>query len=203
MNKHLKSVFNVILLGLEKAGIDYWVYAGVAIAGIHGAFFRKNDDVDIFVKETDFEKSILILKKLCNNQSNLDFKKRVGEDLKKEHYKRPVWEIANIKSRKEIFSIVPAYVEGNIVKLIFANGVKESSNRILEKVEINMSGYRFFTPPHEDIKEIFLYCFRNRRNWKTRDDIRKDAKIILSLDEYDKYFHNNIDEIEKEKKIEL
>ena len=188
MNKHLEPVFNVILSGLEKAGIDYWVYAGVAIAGVNGSFFRKNDDVDIFVKNIDFEKSILILKKLCNNQNNLDFKKRAGEDLKKDYYKRPVWEITNIKSKKEIFSIVPAFVEGNIVKLIFANGVKESSNRILEKVEINISEYRFITPPREYVKEIFIYCFRNRSNWKTRDDIRDDAKIILNSDEFKKYF---------------
>jgi hypothetical protein len=41
MNEHLEPVFIVLLPGLEKAGIDYWVFAGVAIAGLQGEFFVK------------------------------------------------------------------------------------------------------------------------------------------------------------------
>lgn len=186
MNKHLEPVFNVILPKLEKAGIVYWVYAGIAIAEVHGAFFRKNDDVDIFVKQTNFEESIIILKELCDRSNNFLFKNR--GILEKGNYKRPKWEVIDLKIKKEIFSIVPAYVEGNIVKLVFGNGVKDFTVRILERLEKNISEYKFFTPPRADIKEIFLYCFRNRKNWKTREDIKKDAKVILSPNEYDKYF---------------
>jgi hypothetical protein len=150
-----------------------------------GRVFCKNKDVDIFVRETDFEKSVTILKDLCDKQGHLCFKKR--NILKREHYKRPGWEVIDIKSGKEIFSIVPAYVEGNVVKLIFGNGVKDFPDRILEKVERSISGHKFFTPPREDLKKIFLYCFRNRKNWKTRKDIRKDAKVILSPEEFEKY----------------
>ncbi len=189
MNKHLESVFNILLPGLEKAEIDYWVFAGVGIAGCVGSFVRRNKDVDIFVKANDFKKAVLILEELCNKQDNLVFKERGV--LKKEHYERPVWEVTDITIKDEIFSIVPAYVEGNAVKLVFGNGVKNCPDTTLEKVERNVSGYRFFTPPCKDIKEIFLYCFRHRNNWKIRDDVRKDAKAIFSSEEFENTFDKN------------
>ena len=44
---------------IERAGIPYWVYGGIAVAGIAGQFIRPSPtvDVDIFVFEEDFERT--------------------------------------------------------------------------------------------------------------------------------------------------
>jgi hypothetical protein len=68
MNKHLQPVFNILLPELKKYGIDYWVYGGVSIAAYAGRFIRRNKDVDVFVKNIDFERAKLILEN-CNRSA--------------------------------------------------------------------------------------------------------------------------------------
>jgi phosphorylcholine metabolism protein LicD len=64
MNEHLKCVFEIVLPAVEQAGIRYWVYGGVAIAGIKGKFMRPNHpDVDLFVMEDDYEKIVETISK--------------------------------------------------------------------------------------------------------------------------------------------
>lgn len=179
MNKHLEPVFKILLLGLEKAGIDYWVYGGVSIAAYVGKFIRENTDVDIFVKESDFEKTKLILGNLCN-QNN--FKLHEPPPLKTG---RPKLEIL---IRRERLSVVPAYLKDNKVELMSNQGSVSYPNEILEKVERNINGYRFFTPPNDYIKEIFLNFLR------LRSDKRKvvvDAFAILSCSEVENLYPTN------------
>ena|ERR1700741_1910188 len=45
MNEHLAPIFSVVLPELHRSGSKYWVYGGVAIAGIKGNFLRPNPDV--------------------------------------------------------------------------------------------------------------------------------------------------------------
>ncbi len=58
MNEHLAPIFRVVLPELDRSGSKYWVYGGVAIAGIEGEFLRPNPDVDLFVMEDNYEKVI-------------------------------------------------------------------------------------------------------------------------------------------------
>jgi len=184
MNKYLEPVFNILLPGLEKADIDYWVYGGIAVATFATKFIRDNPDVDIFIRDKEFSKARSILEDICNKQSDINLKE--CNLLKRGNYSRPKLE-AKI-DRVERLSVVPVYLRDDSAVLVFGNGVKEFSVRILEKVERSLSGYRFFTPPNTYVKEIFLNCFRSKKNWKEREDIKKDAKVILSSREFEKYF---------------
>lgn len=184
MNRHLEPVFKILLPGLEKAGVGYWVYGGIAIAAFVGKFIRINKDVDIFVMEKDFSKAKLVLEDICRKQENANLKE--CNLLKRGNYSRPKLEVKI--SGAERLSVVPVYLKDNCAVLVFGNGAKNFSDEILEKVERNISGYRFLTPLNKYIKGIFLNCFRHKRDWKAREDVRKDAEVILSPEEFKKYF---------------
>jgi len=51
MNDHLLPIFNVIFPKLYEENILFWVFGGIAIAGIKEEFLRKNNDIDTFVLE--------------------------------------------------------------------------------------------------------------------------------------------------------
>ena len=175
MNKHLKPVFKVLLPRLEKTGIDYWVYGGISIAAYVGKFIRKNEDVDIFVKESDFQKTKSILDEMCSRNGfrliNCQPLKRTG---------RPK---LDIKINRERLSVVPVYLKNNIVEFKFWKASEEYSHQILEKVERNISGYRFFSPPNEYIKKLFINYLTSRKDKKNKPKTRIDAKAIFTLDE--------------------
>jgi len=62
INEHLGPVFEEVLLAISNVGIKYWVFGGVAVAGINGKYIRENQDIDIYVQEEDFWKLEPILK---------------------------------------------------------------------------------------------------------------------------------------------
>lgn len=185
MNSHLKLVFQVLLPKLEEAGVEYWVYGGVGVAAYVGIFIRENDDVDIFVKELDFDKVKSILENICSNQSNIHLK--LCKPLDRGGYQRPKLEVKT-NAGDEIMSVVPAYVKNDIVTLVFGQGPEDYSNEVLQKVERNLSGYKFVTPVNEYVKRIFTDCLPFRINGKSKQNVQKDAKAILSPEEYRKYY---------------
>ena len=168
---------------LEEYQIDYWVYGGVAVAAYAGKFFRENTDVDIFVKEDDFIRTNALLKEFCIEQ-NAGFKE--CNLLNRNDFSRPKLEVKI--DRHERMSVVPVYLRGGSATLVFGNGAKSFPKDMLKRVARNLSKYGFFTPPNTYIKEIFLNCFQHRKGWKEREDIRKDARIILSPEEFKNYF---------------
>ncbi|MFH0852617.1 MAG: hypothetical protein V1845_03370 [bacterium] len=182
MNKHLEPIFKALLPKLEETQIDYWVYGGISIAAFAGKFIRENKDVDIFVKDADFKKAKSILEELCNQN---DFKlncKFKGDD------ERPKIDI-KIDGNKR-FSVIPIYQKNNMVVFRYENkygGDEEYTNQILERVERNISGYRFFTSPDEFIKEMFKNHIKARPDKKKRKEIKIDAKAIFTPEEYKKY----------------
>lgn len=176
MNKHLKPVFYVLLPGLEKAKIDYWVYGGVSVAAYAGEFIRENKDVDIFVREEDFKKAVSILQKICNENN---FKPKYCQP--KEKNEKPKLDI-KIDNEKR-FSIIPVFLKNGSVEFKYPKGNEKYSDKILERVERNISGYRFFTPRNEYIKEIFINHITSRPDKKKRKNFQKDAKAILNSDE--------------------
>lgn len=183
MNEHLEPIFDIFLSGLEEAGIDYWVYGGVAVATLAGKFIRKNRDVDIFIKEADMDDARSIVESRCYDQ---DFVWNECRLLKRDGFLRPKLEVK--RRRNELLSIVPIYLKDNQAILVFGNGARAFSRDILYRVERDISGYRFYTPPDAHIREIFLNCFRHKRGWKERSDIKTDARVILSPEEFEEYF---------------
>ncbi len=174
MNKHLEPVFEVLLPGLEKAEVEYWVYGGVSIAAFAGRFIRENKDVDIFVKEADFENTKSVLDDLCNRYG---FKPKPCKPLRNQ---RPKLEVID---KSEILSVVPVYLKERVVEFRFKNGTAEYPYPILERVERHISSYHFFTPPDEYVKTLFIKYLTLRPNVKNRRNTRKDAETILTPDE--------------------
>jgi len=184
MNEHLRSVFKMLLPELEKSGVDYWVYGGVGVAAYAGKFFRRNDDVDAFVKDSDFDRAKSILRKMLGTQNSIYLKE--CNLLKRGKFDRPKFELRI--GKEEIMSVVPVFQVNNTATLVFGNGPQELSSEILKKVERNLSGYRFFTSENQYIKETFIKCLPARINGRSRENVQKDAKMILGPNEYAVYY---------------
>jgi hypothetical protein len=179
MNRHLKPVFEVLLRGIEDAEIQYWVYGGIAIAAVAGKFIRKNKDVDIFVKESAFENVRPVLHGLCDRNS---FKL-----IRRTRRLRPKLEV-EIDERERL-SVVPVYLQDDGVEFRFPRGLKEKHpSQILERVERDISGYRFFTPPNDCIRNLFRNYLASRSDKQNKSAVRIDAKAILPPDEYDQLY---------------
>lgn len=188
MNEHLGLVFNLLLPALENKCIDYWVFAGVGIAGCRGRFIRKNKDVDIFVRKYDYQKTTSVLKAECIKRGDLRWVDCTP--ITKGAYIRPKLEIYPFNG-KEIFSVVPVFIGNTNATLVFEEP-SNFSTTLLVKIPRRISLYKFFTPPEENIKSIFLYCLTKRPGWKRREDKRKDGRAILTPDEFNKYFSDDI-----------
>jgi len=173
MNEYLKPVFQVLLPKLQKAKIDYWVYGGISIASYAGEFIRDNKDVDIFVRNINFEQAKSILNDTCNQY---DYKLNLSVQID-----RPKIEV-NIDGT-ERFSMIPVYQKDDAVVFIYREGNQEYPNEILEKVKRNISGYIFFTSQNKFIKDMFIEHIKARPDKKSRTDIIKDAETILNHDE--------------------
>jgi hypothetical protein len=177
MNEHLEPAFT-ILFELERAGLDYWVYGGVSIAAYAGHFIRVNKDVDVFVENNHFERANSILKAFTGQLHYL-----IKSSPAKNEFDKPKTEI--IKEENEIASIIPVYLENDCVKFKYGSPEKAElyPTQILEKIERNISGYRFFTPPDRFIKAIFLNHIKDRPGKKRRLPFRMDARVILGPEE--------------------
>ena len=174
-NKHLKSVFEVILPDLEKAKIDYFVYGGVGVAAYAGSFIRENNDVDIFVRDADFENAKSLLDALCKRNGLQYIPGSQNED------DRPKAEVKI--NGVERFSMIPIYQKDSVVVFKYEDGDEVYSSQILEKVLRNISGFRFFTPRDEFIKNMFINHISARPDKKERDKIKIDARAILNPEE--------------------
>ncbi len=187
MNEHLEPVFKIFLSGLEESGIDYWVYGGIAVAALAGRFIRKNGnrDVDIFVKEAYMDNARSILESRCYDQ---DFTWNECQPLEKDGFLRRKLEVRKNQSRREILSIVSVFLGTNEAALVFGNGVKKYPLDILERVKREISGNVFYTPSDSYIRKIFKDTIRGKRNWRNRNEIIEDARVVLTPEEFKKYF---------------
>ncbi len=177
-NKHLESVFNIILPALEKAEVDYLVFGGISVAAYAGRFVRENGDVDVFVRDGDFEKARRSLERLCK-QNN--FCKKLRKDRITGRLKLEIF----LKERiGHIFSMIPVYEENNSIVFKYPEeeyGGNQSYPRgIMEKTERYISGFRFFAPRDEFIKKIFMknYDAVRARGGKVN---KKDVEVIKSV----------------------
>lgn len=196
-NSHLEPVFKILLPALENAKIEYWVYGGVGIAAYIGRFIRNNKDVDIYVKDVDFEATKLLLNNIClKNNFKLKPKKVLRNG-------RPKFVIhIHENDKNEILSVVPIYLKDTYTEFLSNEGSIKFSNQILEKVERNISGFKFFTPPDKYIKEIFLdfLILRGDKRKSVIDAFNKgQAESRVSEDAFEIL---NSDDVAKLKKIE-
>lgn len=178
MNEHLEPVFHSLLPELEKGNIDYWVYGGISIASYVGRFIRHNPDVDVFIREKDFEKAKVIVTAF-SLQYNFSFKSK------------PAKVSVNILNGEGV-SITPVYQEGK--KAVFQypknfGGDESYPLQMLERVERDISDYRFFTPPNAMIKEKFLKHLQSRPDKLRRKSVRIDAEAILSPEDFTILMH--------------
>lgn len=179
MNEHLRPVFEKILPAIEQTGINYWVYGGIGVAACYGDFFRDkgNQDVDIFLVDNDFKDAKSILGKLCQ---------KYGFELKCYDQERPKVEIT-IDSH-ERFSMIPVYKECDNILFRYSDGDQRYSDKILRKLERNISGFKFFTPTDDFIRQMFISHIKARPDKIKRKKIIDDARHIFSEQEFKKYF---------------
>lgn len=167
MNERLKPVFNILLIGLEKAAIDYWVYGGISIAAYAGRFVRENGDIDIFVREDSFGKAADIIEEICRENS---FKFVL---TKSERPKIDVY-----INNKQLFSMIPVYPKDDSIEFKYKKVNEYYSDQILERAERVISGFRFFTPPDQFIREMFINHMKARPEKMKRPEFIKDAECV-------------------------
>lgn len=177
MNEHLKPIFQIVLPALEKAGIDYWVYGGVAIASTKGEFYRPNDDIDIFVFDNDYQRTLKEIEKLNYDWIRIE----VAEPLKGRPKNNYFIEIKG--EEKEIFSVIPVYkVNNDKVKFIYKIELIPQVLLIREKRAIG--DYIFFTPSTEFIKEQFIHKIKGKiiKETELSEKEQKDAGVLFGPD---------------------
>ena len=178
LNTHLKPVFEILLPSFNNAEIDYWVFGGVGISAYVGKFIRKNKDIDVFVKEADFKKTISILARVCAS-NNFKFISHVPQGG------RPKIDIKI--NGKELLSVIPVYLVNDIIEFRFGKIVDKYSLQVIDKVERNIDGNRFYTPPNEYIKKIFLNHLVARRDKLNRPGVKTDIEAVFTPEERIKY----------------
>ena len=177
MNEHLAPIFRVVLPELDRSGSRYWVYGGVAIAGIKGEFRRPNSDVDLFVMEDDYEK---IIETIAGFESELGWR---HEDNDAEKRKKRDWFAPDQK--EDVLSVVPVFPAGGRIMFVFGRGSYTPQNVLSSEIR-TIIGFSFVTPSTALIKELFL---RKAHSGPFLLDSRiskmkTDAKVIMDGDEY-------------------
>jgi hypothetical protein len=173
LNDHLNPVFGFLLPALERAGIDYWVFGGVAVAGCIGQFIRFNKDVDVMVKRDDYETAERILRAISND---MGFALRVLEPT--QPGRRGKFEI--YIDGQERMSVMPILVDDDGVILQFGRKQHRYPREAFEKTPALVQGAEFFTPTRNGIRLIFHDHLRSRSDKKTRPSIVEDARVLLT-----------------------
>ena len=176
MNEHLKPIFETVLPVIESGGIPYWIYGGVAIAGINGDYVRYNLDVDTFVTSDDYDKTInlITLYETGLNWEHRDAKPQRGR-------RKREWRI--VGSNRDILSVIEVYPVGKSVRFIFGTDFIPQNPLSTERRTIG--DYSFVTPSKEFMKELLMSKVNSGS--LNRDRIRKlkiDAKVVMTEDEY-------------------
>jgi hypothetical protein len=180
MNEHLAPIFRMVLPELDRCGFKYWVYGGVAIAGIKGEFLRHNPDVDLFVMEDHYDKIV---------QTIAGFESRFGwrhEDDDVERRKKRDWFAPDQK--EDVLSVVPVFHAEDRVRFIFGSNSYTPQNVLSSEIR-TIAGFSFNTPGTALIKELFLrkahsgpYLLDSRIT-----KMKIDAKVIMDGEEYENF----------------
>jgi|SRR5215216_5228312 len=180
MNEHFAPIFRVVLPELDRSGFKYWVYGGVAIAGIEGEFLRPNPDVDLFVMEDNYEK---VIETIAGFESELGWR---YEDDDAEKRKKREWFAPN--QIEDVLSVIPVFPAGDRIRFVFGRGSYTPQN-VLTSETRTIAGFSFVTPSTALIKELFL---RKAHSGPYLLDSRiikmkTDAKVIMDGAEYQNF----------------
>jgi hypothetical protein len=182
MNERLQPVFELIVPAIEQAGISYWIYGGVAIAGIKGEFIRQNRDVDLFVLDEDYESTRNIIQSIAEN---------LGWRFIDTNYKnRPKREWFEPDDDKDLLSLMPVFKLDARVRIIFQTSINDFPVSVLDRHKRRVGPWVFTTPDNTYLKELFLrnlkYIIKVGKfasKQELRDKYKKDATVILSDEE--------------------
>jgi hypothetical protein len=150
-------------------------------------FMRENRDVDIFVLENNYQALIHLVSDisavLCWKWRDTELKNR----------KRPKREFFANSTRHDIFSIVPVYKVADRVIFRFTSD-KCLPESVLFQKRRSIGNYSLFTPDTDFIRELFIhnleYLSRSKKLERNalREKYKIDAKVILSQEEYHRFF---------------
>jgi len=186
-NQNLLVVFKDILPAFTKAGIKYWVFGGVGVAGILGKFIRENEDVDVYVLNEDFARVENLLKVLCEVHGSW-----VGDGWSLSYSvlkntKR--WKLDIYIKKEKKFSVIPISKTISGTEIRFAEVYYLSDKTLIQESRI-IDGFEFFSPPRDVIIQLFRILtdrYLQQYNKKSADDISKvivDAQAIYSKEEF-------------------
>jgi hypothetical protein len=181
MNEHLKPVFEVVIPAIKNAGIPYWVYGGVAIAGINETYLRVHPDVDVFVMDDDYDKTTDLVTRLEKelNWDHADARRQRGRPKRE-------WYVIGKLPRRDIFSVVAVYRNGERIRFVFRHDLVPDSILTSEARRIN--GYSFVSPSIELIKELLIDKSNEKRLTRhRRKKLKIDAKVLMPEDEYHQF----------------
>jgi hypothetical protein len=174
MNEHLNPIFESVLPALAEAEIPYWVYGGVAIAGINRGYLRTNPDVDLFVMNDDYDKTIELV---------VAFEKKLGWEHRPTETRRGRPKSEWLINGRELLSIVPVFPHGDRVRFDFGRDFIPQT--ILTTVTRRIGAYSFVTPSAEFIKELVINKVNSAKLLTTRKaKLRIDAKVVMNEEEY-------------------
>ena len=180
MNEHLAPIFEVVLPELDRSGSKYWVYGGVAIAGIKGKFLRPNLDVDLFVLEHDYEN---IIDTIAGFESKLGWR---HDDNNADKRNKRDWFAPG--QDEDLLSVVPVFPTGDRIRFVFGRGSYTSQNVLSSEIR-TIAGVSFVTPSAALIKELFLrkahsgpYLLDSRIS-----KMKTDATVIMDRKEYQNF----------------
>ncbi len=182
INEHLGPVFEEVLPAISNAGIKYWVYGGVAVAGVHGKYIRENQDIDIYVQEEDFWKLEPILKDLVEKHGDWDGDRwSLTYSMLKRH-KRPKFAL-NIK-KVQRFEVVPVYRTPGGIEFRTSDPTILSEDAFIQE-EKYLDGQKFFSAPESVVKKLLRDMAEVRiKNYNETEHIKesyKYYKFILDM----------------------
>lgn len=179
INEHLRSFFEEVLPAISNAGIKYWVFGGVGVAGIHQKYIRENQDIDIYVQEEDFWKLEPILKDLVEKHGDWDGDYWTLTYSMLKRHKRPKFAL-NIK-KVQRFEVTPVYRIPGGIELRVTDPTILSTDALIQE-EKYLDGHKFFSAPESVVKKLLKdmveVCIKN---YGKAEHIAEDYKYIVDM----------------------
>lgn len=182
INEHLEPVFKEVLPAISNAGIKYWVFGGVGVAGINGKYVRENQDIDIYVQEEDFWKLEPMLKDLVEKHGAWDGDNWTLNYSMLKRHKRPKFAL-NIK-KVERFEVIPVYRIPGGIEVRVTDPTILSEDALIQE-EKYLDGQPFFTAPENVVKKILSdmveVCIKNYNKTEYIKEDNKYYKYIVDM----------------------